>query len=77
MQEHDPLGRMDFPLIRSLARMSGMFIRSGLIFLALFVAASLIAQETPGQWAVGAFVVLWLGFGLTLRWLSVSRFTDL
>ncbi len=26
MQEHDPLGRMDFPLIRSLARMSGMFI---------------------------------------------------
>jgi len=35
-----------------------LFIRSGLVFLAVFVAASLIAQETPGPWAVGAFVVL-------------------
>ncbi|MER2087586.1 hypothetical protein [Rhodococcus sp. (in: high G+C Gram-positive bacteria)] len=77
MQEHDPLGRMDFPLIRLLARMSGMFIRSGLIFLAMFVAASLIPQEPPGQWAVGALIVLWLGFGHLLRWLSVSRFTGL
>jgi hypothetical protein len=77
MQEHDPLGQMNFPLIRSLSRMSGMFLRSGMILLALFIVASLTFEETPGQGAVVAFIVLLLGSGMALWALARSKFTDL
>ncbi|MDI9915417.1 hypothetical protein [Rhodococcus sp. IEGM 1379] len=77
MQEHDPLGQMNFPLIRSLSRMSGMFLRSGLIVLALFIVASLAFGETPAQGAIVAFIVLLLGSGMALWALARSKFTDL
>lgn len=79
MQEPDPLGQMNFPLIRSLARMSGVFQRAGWLALAMFVVALLAFRDAPAQGAIaaGSFVILLFGFSYALQALARSRFTDL